>query len=92
MQTEQVTASNAYRFSDNFAIVATDETGTFYGCEHNHEEADAIARYLSNRSGRKIAVVRNGVDQVRAAREIRGNDVVRVKHRDMILKDMGIWE
>lgn len=85
-----ITQANAYRFSDNFTIQTADGC-TFYGCEHNQQEADAIARYLSNYHGRKVVVVRNGQDAVRAAKEIRGNQVSQVKNRELILKDIGVW-
>jgi Ni,Fe-hydrogenase I small subunit len=84
-----VNATNAYRYSDNYSIETADGQ-TCYGCEHNSEEADAIARYLTNHHGRTIVVVRNGKDDVRAAKAFR-SEPFQVKHRDLILKDMGVW-
>lgn len=83
-----VNETNAYRFSDNFAI-ETEDGATCYGCEHNQQEADAVARYLANYHGRKIVVRRNGKDAVRAAKAFR-SEPFQVRHRDMILKEMGV--
>lgn len=85
----QIHQFNAYRYSDNFAI-ETEDGATCYGCEHNQQEADAIARYLSNYHGRNVVVRRNSKDDVRAAKQFR-NEPSRVPQRELILKDMGVW-
>lgn len=89
MHGETVTSSNSYRFADNFAIVRGENC---YGCEHNEEEAKAIAAYLSNYHGAIVSVVRNGKDQVREAKALRNGAPFHVKNRDMILRDAGVWQ
>ena len=45
IKSDEVNATNAFRYSDNFQIVkqSTDEC---VGCEHNQTEAEAIARSI----------------------------------------------
>lgn len=86
-----VNPTNAYMFADNFAIVRK-ETGIVYGCEHNKQEADAIASYLANYHGANVAVIKNNIDCVREARKLRNNAPYYVKNRDIVLRDMGVWQ
>lgn len=90
MLASEITAMNAYRHSDNYAIDTADLL-TCYGCEHNEEEANAIASYLASYHGRMVIVRHVRQDLVRKALEFCG-EPVRVKNREMILKDMGVWK
>lgn len=80
---------NAYKYSDNYRI-ETEDGLIVYGCEHNKEEADAIARYLANHHARRVVVRHNSKDSVRAAKKVR-REPLRVQNREMILRDMGVW-
>lgn len=73
----QVSEFNAYRFSDNYQIVRTSDQ-EFMGCEHNKQEAEAIAKYLSGRGPHFYSVICNSKDAVRAAKGFR-KEPVRVK-------------
>lgn len=84
--TTEITAVNAYRYCDNFAI-ESESSGNCYGCEHNQQEAELIAAYLTNYHGKKVIVRRNGKDQVRAAKQFRSEPYL-VSHRNMILAEM----
>lgn len=86
MNASQVNETNAYKFGDNFQIIVS-ATGNCVGVEHNKSEAEAIASYLSNHSGKIHTVVKNPIDCVKAAKSIR-RDTVRVSQRDFILKEM----
>lgn len=84
-----ITAMTAYRYCDNYAIETADGS-TCYGCEHNQQEADAIARYLESYHGRHIVVRKNSKDEVRLAQSLRPTPY-RVQNRHLILKEMGVW-
>jgi hypothetical protein len=84
----EINEMNAYRYGDNFAIVRSADN-SFAGCEHNQQEADAIAKYLTGYTGSFYSVVRNSKDDIRKAKAIR-RDVVRVQNREMILEQMGV--
>ncbi len=86
---ESISEFTAFMYNDNFAIVK-ESTGEVVGLEHNQTEAVAIAKYLANYHGQFYCVKVNNKDDVRAAKAIR-SDVVRVKNRDKILADMGVW-
>jgi hypothetical protein len=90
MTTTEVTAANSYRFADNFAVVRT-ESGNVVCCEHNEQEAKAIAQYLCGYHGNAYHVIRNGKDAVRAAKEVRKNAPLHIKNRQLILEEMGVW-
>lgn len=85
-----VNESNAYKYADNYAIVK-ESTGECVGCEHNEQEAKAIAAYLTSYHGYRFSVFRNSKDNVRAAKLIRNGQRYQVRDREMILKDMGVW-
>jgi hypothetical protein len=88
----KVHADNAFRFADNFAVVSEDGI-MFHGCEHNQEEADAIATWITSTTGRKTVVIKNGPDRVRDARAIRGDrEIPRYQLREEALVDMGVWK
>lgn len=89
---EMICEENAYRFNDHFRIERDDGCGgtVFVGTEHNKTEADAIAKYLFNYHGQRHIVIRNSLDEVRQAKAIR-RDTVRVRRREEILKEMGVW-
>ena len=85
----RINEMNSHRFADNYAIVKK-STDQCVGCEHNQQEAKAIATYLANYHGQEYVVVRNSKDDVRDAKAIR-KEPFQVRNRDMILKDMGVW-
>jgi hypothetical protein len=88
---DQVTLSNSYHFADNYSIYRkNDQIGDCFGCEHNKEHADAIARYLSGNTEHIYYVVKNPVDAVRVAKQLRNGSTFHVKHRDFILEQMGL--
>lgn len=86
--TDQVTESNAYRFSDNYAIVKK-STGECIGCEHNEEEALCVAAWYSSYHGTQMGIKRNGVDAVRKAAEFR-NEPFRFRFRESAFKDYNL--
>jgi hypothetical protein len=85
---DQVTESNAYYFSDNYAIVKK-STGECIGCEHNEEEALCVAAWFSNYHGLQMGIKRNGVDAVRKAAEFR-SEPFRFRFRDLAFKDYNL--
>lgn len=83
---------NAHRFSDNYAIVRECDGLHVYGCEHNQEEAEAVAKWITGNTGTKAIVVKNGPDAVREAKAIRGDrGPLRCPAREEALVDMGVW-
>lgn len=89
MQNE-VNEMNAYKFSDNFRIQTVSEPVDVIGCEHNEEEAKAVANWMAGERGRKCVVVRNSPDAVRAARAFRKSPY-RFEFRHLALTDTGVW-
>jgi hypothetical protein len=87
---QPITADTAYKFADNFSIWSEDGL-MFYGCEHNQQEAEAVAKWIYNNRGRKTIVRKNRPDQVEKARAIRGGDVPRYQLREEALVAMGVW-
>lgn len=91
MTTMPVTPETAYQYMDSYAIWSADGV-SFYGCEHNQEEAESIAKWIRfNRASGALTVVRhNTPDQVRAAKLLR-SEVVRYRLREDALREMGVW-
>lgn len=89
-ETTTIHRDNAYRYSDNYTIVAVEGPNVF-GCEHNHEEAEAIAKWISYNRGHATKVIKNSPDQVRASKAIRPGDPYRYQLREEALTDMGVW-
>lgn len=89
-----ITADNAYQFADNFSIWR-DDNGSLvmhYGCEHNQQEADAIAKWIGFNKGVKTIVVKNRPDQVEKAKALRaGREIPRYQLREEALREMGVW-
>lgn len=85
---EQVNEFNAYAFSDNYTVLHPEGVDQVAGCEHNEEEARALAAYLSNYHGQTYVIRRNTPDQVRAAVAIRGNNPLRNKCRETAIKEL----
>lgn len=79
---------NAHSYSDNYAIIQ-EEIGFCVGCEHNQTEAEALAKWLTYRSGIKYIVRRNSVDQVREAKQW-FKQPIRHQLRDEAFSEMGI--
>jgi predicted amino acid dehydrogenase len=86
----EVNESNAYKFTDNFRIQTVSEPVDVIGCEHNEEEAKAIANWMAGEKGRKCVVIRNSPEAVRASKAFR-KQPHRFEFRAMALKDMGVW-
>lgn len=83
--------TNAYKLCDNYRI-ERDDGMNCYGVEHNEQEAKAIAKWLSEYHGFKVVVVKNSVDDVREARKFRDPANYRVKNREDILRESGVWK
>lgn len=89
---------NAERYSDRYAVTSHDGA-TFFGCEHNETEARMIAAWIKGNKGTACKVVRNSIDEVRAAQGIRGTRTAcAFPARDMALDEMqqladaGLWK
>lgn len=87
----KVNEINAYRFSDNFTVQTVSEPVNVFGCEHNQQEAYALARWLAGTKGIKCVVVRNSPDEVRTAKQYRPQPL-RFEHRETALRETGIWK
>jgi hypothetical protein len=94
MDDKPITADNAYQFADNYSIWR-DDSGPMvhhYGCEHNQQEAEAIAKWIYFNKGDKTLVVKNRPDQVEKAKALRlGREVPRYQLREEALREMGVW-
>ena len=80
---------NAASFSDNFTVIDVDGI-KFAGCEHNAQEAFAIAKWLTSQGGSRYIVETNTRKQVADSRRIRGGVVTRFEYRADALRDMGV--
>lgn len=87
----KVNEINAYAFSDNFTIQTISEPVNVFGCEHNEEEAKALARYLDTTQPRRVVVVKNSRADVAAAKAFRTSPFL-YKFRDEAFRAMGIWK
>jgi len=81
---------NAYKFSDNFTIQTVAAPVNVIGCEHNREEAEAIAKYLTGENGYEYVVVKNSRADVAAAKAFRSQPM-RYAHREEALRAMKVW-
>ena len=90
MNRPTITAMNAYKFSDNFTIQTVAEPINVFGCEHNEQEAKALAQWIESENGIKVVVIRNNFDAVRQAKAFRPTPY-RFQYRDMAFKEMGVW-
>ena len=89
MNATTVNEFNAYAYSDNYAVL--NASGDCVGCEHNKEEADALARYLSEYHGKTYTVRANGHDAVRSAKRFR-KEPLRFKDREYVFRKVGLWK
>ena len=81
---------NAYKFSDNYRVEDSEGLNV-YGCEHNQEEAEALAAYLSNYHGKRVVVVKNPIDAVKASKAIRPGEPYRYRDRETAFVETGLW-
>lgn len=84
-----VTEFNAYKYSDNYTIQTESEPVSVIGCEHNQQEAKAVAAYYGSYHGRKMAVVKNSRSDVEAAKKFRPQPL-RYQFRDEAFKACGV--
>ena len=87
----QVDETNAYKLCDNYRIEREDGTNCV-GVEHNQQEAEAIARWLTNYHGSKYVVRKNSLDEVREAKKLRDPNNFRFKYREDVFREMGVWK
>lgn len=87
----EVNEMTAYKYSDNYRIESSDGLNVF-GCEHNQQEAKAIAAYLSGERGIKAVIVKNSRSDVEAAKNLRaGREPIRYQFRDEAFKATGVY-
>ena len=66
-ETMTIHADTAYRYLDNYRLEDTEGLHVF-GLEHNKEEAEAIARWISGNKGRIVIIKRVSPDEIREAK------------------------
>lgn len=89
IKTSDVNKENAYKYSDNWAVCSTGEPRNVIGCEHNLQEASALAKWLTEHHGREYDVVHNRPALVEASKAFRDKPF-RFPARDEIFAEMGV--
>lgn len=79
----------AYKFSDNFRIETVSEPISVIGCEHNKQEAEAVAKFCENKHGKKFKVVHNLPHLVQESKKFRSIPF-RFEHRQEAFKELGV--